>query len=200
MNKSFLVLLVLTLILGIGLGGAFIGGVAFGKTQQDETAPASPRLGEQQPGGRGGESAGRGGFGGRGDGQAQSSQTGGESGFGGRTDGGETSNAPGPGGFGGRRGGLAGTISSQQDGVLTIETPQGESRQVQLGEEITIQKSVEATPEDLTDGVQVRVIGQPDGEGTVQAQTIIILPEGAAASFGGGGRRGDRPRRGGDGP
>jgi hypothetical protein len=236
MNKSFLILLVIVLILGAGYGGAFAGGVAFGKTQQDDSSAASPRLGGQQPGGnregiRDGTSGfadGSSGRGGRGDGQAPAGATAGNRGFGdglgGAAGGGDGSGGSGEpvglggtttsdatatsdattgdsrpsGGFGGgRRGGLTGTVTSQEGDLLTIDTPQGESQQVQLTPDLTVQKTVEGSAEDLTEGVQVRVIGQPDGEGTVQAQTIIIVPEGTSAFFGGGGR-GDGSRRGGN--
>ena len=60
MNKSFLFLLVLVIILGASLGGSFIGGVAFGRSQPEDAGDGlSPRLGAagQFPGG--GQDAGQ---------------------------------------------------------------------------------------------------------------------------------------------
>ena len=60
MSKSFLFLLVLVIILGASLGGAFVGGVVLGRNQpEDAGGGLSPRLGAvgQFPGG--GQDAGQ---------------------------------------------------------------------------------------------------------------------------------------------
>ena len=67
MSKSFLFLLVLVIILGASLGGAFVGGVVLGRNQpEDAGGGLSPRLGAagQFPGG--GQDAGQTGQGRRG--------------------------------------------------------------------------------------------------------------------------------------
>ena len=96
---------------------------------------------------------------------------------------------PGPGGAGGGfgGGGLAGEITGVQGSTLTIETADG-PRQVDLGPDTVIRifsgsGPAEGSLEDLTDGAQVRVIGEEDDGGVVQAQTVIIVP----AGFGGRG-------------
>jgi len=45
MNRSFIVLLGLTLFLGAGFGGSFIGGVIYGQTLEDDATELAPRLG-----------------------------------------------------------------------------------------------------------------------------------------------------------
>jgi len=208
------------MIVGVGLGAAFAGGVAFGKTQQEETATTSPRLGgvqlSEQAGGAGTVPAGPGG-GGRnfgGGGLGGDTVTGTAGGFrgsagamGGATSGegsgglGGLGGLDGSGDFAGRRGGgLAGTVTQLEGDTLTIETAPGETQQVTLAADLLIQKSVAGTREDLVAGTQVRIIGQPDDQGTMQTQLIVITPEGASAAFEGVGPRGDRERDGGSAP
>lgn len=46
MNRSFLILLVLVIFLGVGFGGSFVGGVIYGQSMPDDSAAElSPRLG-----------------------------------------------------------------------------------------------------------------------------------------------------------
>ena len=61
MNRSFIVLLGLTLFLGAGFGGSFIGGVIYGQTLEDDASELAPRLGTagQFPGGSQGDVAGQ---------------------------------------------------------------------------------------------------------------------------------------------
>jgi hypothetical protein len=59
-------------------------------------------------------------------------------------------------------------------------------------EETTVRKIVDGTMEDLTQGVQIRVTGARDEEGTVKATSITLVPEGAQEFFG---RRGPRQER-----
>ena len=150
-SRPFILLVVAVLVFGGGLGGAFAGGVAVGKGQEEVVStnttlqPPSAtgeftqedldRLREQFlsqfGGGDGGGFGGGGGF------------RGGD-GFGGR------------GGFGG---GLTGTIESIENGVIVLTTPQGQLTAI-LSDETTIQMFVEGTPTDLEPGVQVLVTGQ----------------------------------------
>ena len=57
MTKSFLLFLTFFVALGISIGGAFAGGVAFGRSQDNEASPSDPALsfsgnfGQQSPGG-----------------------------------------------------------------------------------------------------------------------------------------------------
>ena len=87
--------------------------------------------------------------------------------------------------------GLTGTILD--GGALTVTSPQGEA-QVTVAGSTTIHQVVPATGEDLSAGETVRVIGQRGDDGTIEAQFIIIIPEGAANLFSAGGRRGEGQR------
>ena len=86
-------------------------------------------------------------------------------------------------------GGLTGTIQQLDGSALTVTTVQGEA-QVTVAGSTTIQQVVPATAEDLNAGETVWVIGQRGDDGTIEAQSIIIIPEGAANLFSAGGRRG----------
>ena len=103
--------------------------------------------------------------------------------------------APGPGSRAGSPpgGGLTGTIQQLDGGALTVTTSQGEA-QVTVAGSTTIHQVVPATGEDLSAGETVRVIGQRGDDGTIEAQSIIIIPEGAANLFSAGGRRGEGQR------
>ena len=90
-------------------------------------------------------------------------------------------------------GGLTGTIQQLDGGALTVTTPQGEA-QVTVAGSTTIHQVVPATGEDLSAGETVRVIGQRGDDGTIEAQSIIIIPEGAANLFSASGRRGEGQR------
>ena len=89
--------------------------------------------------------------------------------------------------------GLTGTIQQLDGGALTVTSPQGEA-QVTVAGSTTIHQVVPATGEDLSAGETVRVIGQRGDDGTIEAQFIIIIPEGAANLFSAGGRRGEGQR------
>jgi hypothetical protein len=85
--------------------------------------------------------------------------------------------------------GLTGTIQQLDGGALTVTSPQGEA-QVTVAGSTTIHQVVPATGEDLSAGETVRVIGQRGDDGTIEAQSIIIIPEEAANLFSASGRRG----------
>ena len=200
MNKVFSLFLMVALILGGSLGGAFAGGVALGKTQSEEPSGAQragnfsqgqadrsqrreQRAGQGAGPERGAQRAGQGGpdsSGPRGDGD-------GRQGFEGPRDGAEGGERRGRGG----RGGVGGAIESIDGNTLTITTPRGPVT-VNTYEETTVRKIVDGTMEDLTQGVQIRVTGARDEEGTVKATSITLVPEGAQEFFG---RRGPRQER-----
>ena len=90
-------------------------------------------------------------------------------------------------------GGLTGTIQQLDGSALTVTTPRGEA-QVAVAGSTTIHQVVPATGEDLSAGETVRVIGQRGHDGTIEAQSIIIIPEGAANLFSASGRRGEGQR------
>ncbi len=209
MNKVFSLFLMVALILGGSLGGAFAGGVALGKTQSEEPSgaqragnfsqgQADRSQGREQRAGPGGQRQ-RGGQGAGSEGGAQRAGQGGPDSSGPRVDGDGRQGFEGPrdGAEGGERrgrggwGGVGGAIESIDGNTLTITTPRGPVT-VNTYEETTVRKIVDGTMEDLTQGVQIRVTGARDEEGTVKATSITLVPEGAQEFFG---RRGPRQER-----
>lgn len=197
-SKAFVLLLVIVLVLGAGLGGAFAGGIALGKSQGDEEIPVvntpAPTLAtptDQEPPGQpdqpdlsdlrqrfqSGEITQEDLAQLRQQFQGQAGGAQGGQGFGG---------ARGQGGFGG--GGLVGTVEGLDGNTLTVNTPQGPLLAA-LGDETVIQMFAQGSPSDLTVGARVTVTGQRGEDGTVEAVSILIIPEGAqgipAGGFGG---------------
>ncbi len=79
-------------------------------------------------------------------------------------------------------GGLSGTIEEIQGNMLIVNTPQG-SLQATIGADTTIQMFAEGTLADLQTGLRVTVIGERGEDGTVQASSILLTPEGAGDFF-----------------
>lgn len=104
---------------------------------------------------------------------AISGGVGGRGAFGGRTAGGSGS------------GGLSGTIESVDGNTIMVNTDQG-SLPVAVGEDTTIQKTVEVTLADLTEGTRVSIVGARNESGDVEARAIIVIPEGQEDGFLGG--------------
>ena len=159
-TRAFVLLLVGVLAVGGSLGGAFVGGIALGKSQGDETAaqstlPAQSSFSPNQPP----------------SGQLSQDQIDqfrqGQLGQ----------------GFAGR-GGLTGTIEEIEGNTVTVNTAQG-PLQATVGEETTIQMFTEGTLADLQTGLRVTVIGQRGEDGAVEATSIVVTPEGADGFFGG---------------
>ena len=73
--------------------------------------------------------------------------------------------------------GIVGTIKKVEGNVLTVNTQRGPLAAT-IGTDSTIQKLAEGTLADLQTGAGVTVIGQPGEDGTVEAVSIIITPEG----------------------
>jgi hypothetical protein len=174
--KPFLLFLVAALALGGSLSGAFVGGVAVGKGQGKGEAVAQSSV-PPQPTSASGQ-----GFTGditpdqlsqlRQQFQEQLGGGGGEFGGGGR--------------LGGRRGGgLTGPIETIEGSTLTITTSQG-PLQATIGADTTIRTFTQGTLEDLRTGLQVTVVGARGEDGTVQARSILITPEGDGGLFGDG--------------
>ncbi len=192
-SGSFTLLIGVVVALGISIGGAFVGGIALGKSQDAEAAQATPEV-----------PAPSGGFG-LSDGAGVASldllrqriQSGdatpeelaqlrqqfqgqfGGGGFGGGRLGG--------GGFGQ---GLTGTIDALDGNVITVNTPQG-PLQATVTDETAIQLFSEGSLADLFEGLRVTVIGQRQN-GAVEASAILLLPEEGEGFFGGGFTGGNR--------
>lgn len=193
MNKSFLMLLVAVAILGAALGGAFVGGVVYGRSQAANAAMLPPGFDDGFAGGGpsvgvpAGAVAGPGGVG-------FVAPPGVEDGF------------PGAGagnggtlGLGSGRGGMTGVVAEVDGNNLSLTTPQGNTL-VTLTADTAISRLTPVDRAELTAGVTVRLVGRPNADsGIFQARNIVIIPEGTANPFEGGGgsnRRGGREERG----
>ncbi len=238
MSKAFLAMLAVALVLGVTLGGAFVGGVVLGRSQGGDTEQANrpvqlaPPTGTQSGGQPGDGGAGQGGQGfgsseqrrpqggpgvdreSRGNPTARAGSQG-PSRTNGGTDTGTTSPGQGPssdraesrqgqpegantGPQGGGQGqgssgpadrdstggsGIGGTIESADGERVTITTSQGQVIVV-VGAEARVVSFSEATLNDLSPGLQVRVLGAAGTGGEVQAESILIVTDDAREFFG----------------
>ena len=189
--KPFIFAMASVLILGIIIGGAFIGGVALGRAQAESEEPEMSFI--QAPSAQGGVAA-AGGGGELSQAQiqelrqraqsgeitpeeiqqirAQTAQTGG-------VVGGEvltTSQAD----AGGR---TMGTVKSVEDGVLTVETFQG-TIQVNVDSDTTVQGLTEVALSDVEVDSTAVVVGESTESGELDASSVIVLPEGILGAGG----------------
>lgn len=172
-TKAFLVMLIGILLLGGAVGGAFVGGMALGESRAEASEETNDSF--QLPGGFQDQLT-----------QEQIDQM--KQRFtdqdGQTTDGGEVAG----------RTGLTGVVQQLDGDTLTINTPKG-PLQVDISEDTTIQKTVEGAPGDLQENVNVTVMGQRNEDGTIEASSVVIVPEGTGFPTGGlfgGGRTGTR--------
>lgn len=144
-----------TVLLGvvalIALGVGFFGGVAY---EKQSVAASLSGQGASMRNGAGDRSAGFGSMGTR------------------------TGDARGAGAMGG--GFAVGEILSHDDKSITIRTSDGGSRIVYFSDTTSISKSAPTASTDLSVGERVRVNGKSSPDGTVAAENIDILPQGAA--------------------
>ena len=177
-TKTFVLLLVGVLLLGGALGGAFVGGMAVGGSQDSEANGENQTggsiLGLQQ------ESSDQQSV----DDLRQRFQSGDVSpedmaqlrqkfqGQGGMGPGGADIGGV---GFAGPTG-LTGTIESVEGNTVTVNTSQGVLH-VTVGEDTTIQETVEVSPADLLVGMRVTINGALGEGGTVEATTVVVIPE-----------------------
>lgn len=191
-SKAFSILLLFSLVLGIALGAAFAGGFALGKSRGLDQSQGSASL--RPPS----------------DFQGEGSRDGGrESGFRGRSPSGDfrhgeavqpdrdasgqrgdrsSSNGAGPSPGDGEQDLAArqeffGSIVKLQDGVMTLDSPQGQV-QAAISESTAIQKTVAGSVDGLVLGAAVRILGRRVEDGPVQARSITLVPEGSGGSSG----------------
>lgn len=211
MSRPFIVLLSIAVALGVGLGGAFVGGVALGKssgTEPQANSIGGPAGNFSQQSGQFGQGAGSQ-FSGRqfqrGSGAGRQGSTGQESLTQGLRSGDgsiESSGGSFREGFAGSLGGrnaVSGTVENIEGENITVKTSQGESA-VTVNEDTTINKIAKVDIGELQVGDQVTVFGPVDEGGNIAASTIIINPEGLGRFFGGGQFRQRGSRRGQDRP
>ena len=86
---------------------------------------------------------------------------------------------------------LFGTIESIAESGFTLETQQG-PLPIAMNDETVIIQTVQGAVADLEAGMQVRVTGAADEDGTITARNVIVTPEGLEdiPGFGGRGRGG----------
>ena len=94
---------------------------------------------------------------------------------------------------------MVGTIEKVEGNVVTVTTQQG-PLMATIGTDSTIQVFAEGTLADLQPGARVTIIGQPGEDGTVNAVSITINPEGTlgfpTGGFGGSGASGQQTESG----
>ena len=201
-TKGFVLLLVGVLALGGILGGAFAGGIALGKSRgaeaaqtglpvQSASAPRPDPSGQTDPQ------------------SLQQLQQRIQAGditdeelaelrqqFQGRFGQGNSGAGFARQGFAGG-GGLTGTIEVIEGNTVTVNTPEG-PLQATVGEETTIQRTIEVELQDLVVGMRLTVNGERGEDGNVVATGIFVLPEGlegfgGSDLIGGAGPRGRQP-------
>lgn len=188
MNKSFLLLLGAVIILGAALGGSFVGGVVYGRSQAANAGLMPPEIAGGFAGGRPSVGVPEGAMPGPG-GVGFVAPPGVEGGFPG----------VGLGNGGGGRGGLTGILAAVEGNNLSLTTPQGNTL-VTLTEDTTISRLAPAARAELAAGATVRLVGRPNADGGIfQARAIVIIPEETPNPFDGGGGSGSSGRRGGRG-
>lgn len=174
--KGFLVLLMGALVLGGGLGGAFAGGVALGKSQGNGLAtggspsPIASRVGQEAPGqsdqalqDRFQRRSQPGGL----DRQGRDRPRQESAGQRGATAGGH--------GFS-HRAGLMGIVEKVEDSTVMVNTPRGRL-QATVGADTSIRRLAQGSVADLPTGAWVKVAGQRVGDGAVEARWILVIPE-----------------------
>jgi hypothetical protein len=89
--------------------------------------------------------------------------------------------------FGGGSGGLTGTVEAVEGDKITVNTAQG-PLEVTIGPETVIQRNevVTMTLNEVVEGLRIRVGGERNDAGVLEAATIFVVPEGDGG-FGGGG-------------
>ncbi|MCI0437880.1 MAG: hypothetical protein L0177_01970 [Chloroflexi bacterium] len=181
MTKPFVALIAVVVVLGASIGGAFAGGVAVGKGQGSEEPTAqtslaqntSPQTTSQTDPQSLQELRGRAQSGTLTEGELQQFRQQ----FQGGGDGGPTP------GFAIGQSGLVGEVESIEGDTILVNTPQGVLT-ASVTDETSIQVFKDGTLADLLEGMQVTVVGERGEDGSVQAASIVVLPEGAGG-FGG---------------
>ncbi len=82
------------------------------------------------------------------------------------------------------RGGLQGTVEKIEGNTLTINTPQG-SLQAKITATTQIEAVTTGKVSDIAVGTRITVTGQRAADGTTEAATVLIVPEGFTGGLGG---------------
>ena len=167
MNKALFTVLVIILVLAIA-GGAFYGGMVYGKSQAQASAGA--RVLALQNGAAGGNAPN---FAGQ------------QGGFAGRA---QRTNGDG-------RGFVLGTIKEIHDGGLTLTDSSGKDTQVKVTDTTLIEKNATVKLADLAEGETLMVSGSTAADGTVTARSVQVAPQGRFGILGGPGAPGQPGNR-----
>ena len=175
-TKVFVILVIGILLLGGGSGGAFIGGYALGESQDaemdqngtlDQTSLTGQQLAQDLSSGQTPDQL-RAWIQSSGASQEEMEQL--REQFKGQR-------GAGIGGVGFTGGaGQAGNIEKIEGNTVTVNTPQG-PLQATIGEETTIQETVEVSSADLHEGMRVEISGTLGEDGAVEATRIVVIPE-----------------------
>jgi len=160
--KSFVALLVVAVILGSAIGGALAGGVAIGKSQGKSEARQTlvSQIGQSSSTtGRGNVTTGQGNF------QLPGNFTGIPSG----------------------NGTTMGTVEKVEGNIVTLNTRQGTTVLVDIGNSTSIQKTAAGSLGDISLGANITVSGNKNADGSIQARNITITSGFSLPPFGGGG-------------
>ena len=184
--KVFVTMVVIALVLGCALGGAFVFGVTFGKSRQEEPGPGTtlptPTRAMDVRTAPGGPPAAL-------DPQAiamleervasgdMSPEEAAQVLQGMSMGGGLALQAGQP--------ELVGTIENIEGDVVTIMTPYGPIT-ASVSAETAVHLTSEGTTADLEPGMTVTIDGQPRGDGGFAVTSVLVMPEGAPGAFGGG--------------
>lgn len=158
MSKALFTVLAIILVLAIA-GGAFYGGMVYGKSQAQASTAA--RALTFQNGGAGANQPGAVG------------QPGGFTG---------TRRANGQGG-----GFVLGTIKAIHDGGLTLTDNNGKDTEVKVTDTTLIEKNTSVKLTDLAEGETLMVSGSTAADGTVTARSVQVAPQGRFGMMGGPG-------------
>ncbi len=165
MKLSFMGLLILIIVVGGAVGGAYGAGMAVGKGSVSLPPQAQAVLGA---GDLASAAAARGGAAGAG-------ASGGAAAFA----------AGGAVAYGAGGSAVMGTVEKLEGNTLTVSTQGGGTTQVGLADSTVVRKLADAPKDELKQGVRVVVTGQQGAGGAVTASSIQIIPaDGASATPG----------------
>ena len=187
-TRAFIVTLIGVIILGVGFGGSFIGGFAYGRTQE----PAEPEPSFSMPAPQRGQQATAA--------QVEQIDPAQLERFRQAAQGAQAGQSTGAvGGLGAAVGSgrnTFGAVESVGEDSITVTTPQG-TVTVTVSDSTTVQGFSDMPLSALQADANVLIAGERDDAGNVEASSIIVLPEGdQSAMFGVPGRN---PQTGGEG-
>lgn len=148
-QKTFILLVVAIVLVGGAIGGAFIGGVTLGKSRERATSLNSIR--------------------------SQFTSRQGQTG----TVNGTTAAVPTfPDGTGFPGRGTAGTVTKNENGVITLTTLDNKTVTITTSASTTVQKTGTVNLSDIKVGESISVSGETQPDGSVKATSILVTPAG----------------------